>query len=92
MLSRGLLENPKYGMAGEPHLRMMRDRVVLVRLLQRRRSLQVSRVDLLLDLHAGVHLRHAVLVGVGRVWLVPVRSFALLKLPQTLLRSKTRTR
>ena len=63
----------------------MRDCVVLIRLVQRRRGLQVSRVHLLVALHARVHLRHGVLVGVRHVRRVPVRGFALLELPQALL-------
>lgn len=78
---------PSYVTTGSPHLLMMRDRVVLICLLQRRRGRHVSRIDLLVDLHPGVHLRHAVLVGVGRVLRVPVRSLALLELPQALLQS-----
>ena len=51
------------------------------------RGVHVARIDLLLRFHAGVHLRHAVLVGVGHVRLVPVRGLALLELTQALLQS-----
>ena len=72
---------------GWPHLLMMWDCVMLVCLLKRRRGVHVARIDLLLRFHAGVHLRHAVLVGVGHVRLVPVRGLALLELTQALLQS-----
>ena len=67
---------------------MMRDCIVLIRLVQRRRGLHVSRVHLLVALHAGVHLRH--LVGILHVRRVPICCLALLKLPQAFLRCEAR--